>query len=63
MDGTGNRKLKPSHAWHMALDENPIAVAPKILCDLHLLRILAEGREIPFLSKASEEGLVPLPLP
>ena len=55
MDGTGDGKLEPSHAWHTALDENPNFVAPKIWCDLHLLRILAEGRETFFSSKWGEE--------
>ena len=54
MDGTGNGKPKPSYAWHTTPDENLSAVTPKIWCDLHLLRILAKGRETPFLS--SREG-------
>ena len=50
MDGTGNTKPKPSHEWHTTSDENSSAVAPKIWCDIHLLRILAEGKRGSFLA-------------
>ena len=55
MDGTGDGKSKPSHVWPTMPDESPNFVTPKILCDLHLLRILAEGRETSFLSNRGEE--------
>ena len=54
-DGTGDGKPEPSHVWHTMLDESPNCVAPKIWCDLHLLRILTEGRETPFLSSRGGE--------
>ena len=63
MNGTGNGKPKPSHAWHTTLDENPSVVAPKIWCDLHLIQILAEGRRDSFLVLSRGRNILSLCLP
>ena len=55
MDGIDDEKSKPANVWHTALEENPYFVAPKIWCELHLLQILAEGRETSFLSSRGGE--------